>query len=194
MKKGLIALILPLSAILLAETNLSKEVTSDKNMTTKSDEIIVSGTTEGHYQKPGAPVDMRYTTKKVRVGEVSDVNITLITPVKSGEMDISIDFDEELKPVGEIFNKVVFPINPEQRKYNLHLKVTASDEGLFYVRLLVKVKEPNRNSANMRAFAVPVYVGNGRLKSKSKQKIMRALSGENLSVSKAKETIKPLSE
>jgi len=189
MKKSLIALILPLSAMLLADTNFSTKVVSEK-----SSEMVVSGTTEGHYQKPGAPVDMRYTTRKIKVGEVSDINITLITPVKSGEMDVSIDFDKELKPVEEIFNKIIFPINPQQRKYNLHLKVTASEEGLFYIRLLVKVKESTRNSANMRAFAVPVYVGDGKLKSKSKQKIMRALSGENLSVSKAKETIKPLSE
>jgi hypothetical protein len=37
--------------------------------------------------------------------------------------------------------------------------------------------------------AVPVYVGDGQLKKKNKQKIMKAMSGENISISKAQETI-----
>ncbi len=33
---------------------------------------------------------MTYSTTKVKVGEVSDVNITFKTPLKSGDMDITI--------------------------------------------------------------------------------------------------------
>ena len=192
MKKSLIALIIPISTLLLADSNITKEMT-DKNAT-EDNLVIITGSTKGHYQKPGAPVDMVYTTRKIQIGEVSDVNISLITPLKSGEMDISISLDKELKPVGDFFDKVVFPIAPDQRRYNLHFRVTSSENGLFYVRLLIKVKDPNGDSANMRAFAIPVYVGTGVLQRKSKQRIMKAFSGENLSVSKAKETIQILEE
>jgi len=209
MKKALITIILPISA-LLADTNTT--VALDKNSTTtikaetnstakiklieKKDinGTIIKGTTIGHYQKPGAPVDMTYTTRKIKVGEVSDVNVTFSTSLKSGEMDISISFDKELKPVGEDFNRVIFPIIPGQRDYKLHLKVTSSKNGLYYVRFLIKIKDSNGISSNMRAFAVPVYVGNGRLNRKSSQQIMKAFSGENLSVSKAEETIETLDE
>jgi len=192
MRKSLIALILPISALLWADSNTTVK-NLDSNMT-ESNSTIVTGTTIGHYQKPGAPVDMRYTTRKIRAGEISDVNISLMTPLKSGEMEVSISFDKELTPVDDIFDKVVFQIVPDQKEYKLHFRVTSSKDGLYYIRLLIHTRDPNGDSANMRAFAIPVYVGSGQLIQKSRQKIMKALSGENLSVSKAKETIKVLSD
>ncbi len=54
---------------------------------------------------------MTYSTTKVKVGEVSDVNITFKTPLKSGDMDITITLDKELKSIDEeSFNHIVFPI------------------------------------------------------------------------------------
>ncbi len=71
---------------------------------------------------------MKYTTKRVKVDEVSDVNISLITSLKSGEMDISLSFDKDLKPIGVESNNVVIPISSEQRRYNLKYKVTSQRE------------------------------------------------------------------
>jgi hypothetical protein len=191
MKRALIALILPLATTLVADTNNTRE-SMDKNVTKEN--IVIKSSTIGHYQKPGAPVDITYATKKVDVNEIADVNVTFTTSLKSGDMDIDISFDKDLKPIEESFNKVVFQISPDQKEYKLNFKVTSSKEGLFYIRFLVKVKNGIQNSANMRAFAVPVYIGSGRLNKRSNQKIMRALSGENISVSKAIETIEPLNE
>jgi hypothetical protein len=53
---------------------------------------------------------------------------------------------------------------------------------------LIKIEDGK--STKMRAMAVPVYVGDGKLKKKSNRVIMKAMSGENISVSKAEETIK----
>jgi|GEM_PF-1508225 len=191
MKRAFMALILPLSA-LVADANLTKD-SIDRNITEDNSSVIRS-TTIGHYQKPGAPVDITYATKKAKVNEVADVNVTFTTSLKSGDMDIELSLDKELNPVGENFNKIVFQISPDQKEYKLNFKVTSSKNGLFYIRFLVKIKNIAKKASNMRAFAVPVYIGNGRLNKRSNQKIMRALSGENLSISKAVETIETLQE
>ncbi len=46
----------------------------------------------------------------------------------------------------------------------------------------------------MRVFAVPVYIGSGKLNKHSKQQLMKAFNGENISISKAEETIELLEE
>ena len=152
-----------------------------------SNNTIAQGTTIGHYQKPGAPVDLTYKSVKVALNEVADVNISLSTSAKSGEMAVDIDIDKNLKVEGESYDKITFSLNPNTKDYNVNLKVSSNKNGLYYIRLLVKIT--NNTGAKMRALAVPVYVGNGQLQRRSKQVIMKAMSGENISVSKAQETI-----
>ena len=151
---------------------------------------IVKGTTVGHYQKPGAPIDINYSSTRVGLNEISDVNISLITSVKSGDMEVNIDIDKNLKVEGENYNKITFSLDPNEKEYNINLKLLSSKDGLYYVRLLTKID--NENSLKMRAFAVPIYVGNGQLKRKTNQLIRKAMSGENLSISKAEETVEIL--
>ena len=147
----------------------------------------VKGTTVGKYQKPGAPIDITYQSRKIKLNEPSDINISFTTPLKSGEMEVEVNIDKSLKAVGEVYNKIIYSINPNQKEYNLNFRVTSSKNGLYYIRLLTKVN--GKSGIKTRAFAVPIYVGNGKLQKKSHQVVMKAVGGENLSISKAEESV-----
>jgi len=147
---------------------------------------IKSGTTIGHYQKPGAPIDMTYDSTKVNAGEVSDINITLTTSATSGTMQVSIAFDEAIKNESNTEENLTFEITPEQRSFPINIQASSLEDGLHYIRLLTKVDKGT--ASKLRAFAVPMYVGEPKPKAKSAN-IMKAMSGENISVSKAVETI-----
>jgi len=162
-------------------------ITGITGVAVAKDNTIAKGTTIGHYQKPGAPVDVTYNSTKVAVNEVADINISLSTSLKSGEMEVKIDVDKNLEQMGEKYSSISFSLSPNQKSYDIHLKVKSSKDGLYYIRLLAKIN--SASGAKMRALAVPVYVGDGKLKKKNKQTIMKAMSGENISVSKAEETI-----
>ncbi len=152
---------------------------------------IKTGTTIGHYQKPGAPIDMTYNSTKVNAGEVSDINITLTTTANSGTMNVNLTFDEAIKNESNTEENLTFEITPEQRNFTINIQASSEIDGLHYIRLLTKV---DRGTASkLRAFAVPVYIGEPKPKAKSVN-IMKAMSGENISVSKAVETIEVIDE
>ena len=174
----------------LLVTSLTGQIANADDNNTIDNNRIVKGTTVGHYQKPGAPIDIIYSSTKVGLDEVSDVNISLLTTVKTGEMEVSIDIDKNLKVEGETYDKVTFSLNPNEKGYDINLKVSCPKDGLYYIRLLTKMN--SGSSAKMRVFAVPVYVGDGKLKNKTNQLIMKAVGGENLSVSKAEESVEIL--
>jgi len=153
---------------------------------------IKTGTTIGHYQKPGAPIDITYKSTTVDANEISDINIILTTTVKTGTMSVIITFDDELKQEETVSKEITFELSPEQKSYPINLQVSAEKNGLYYIRLLTKIDKAQ--SSKLRAFAVPVYVGaNPQPKSKGLH-IMKAASGENLSVSKAVETIEVIND
>jgi len=162
-------------------------ITGITGVAVAKDNTIAKGTTIGHYQKPGAPVDVTYSSTRVGINEIADINISLTTSLKSGEMEVKIDVDKNLEQIGEKYSSVSFSLSPNQKTYDINLKVKSSKDGLYYIRLLARID--SASGAKMRALAVPVYVGDGQLKKKSKQRIMKAMSGENISVSKAEETI-----
>jgi len=168
-----------LSVLLLSSmvgTSTAKEVKNNTMITTK-----------GHYQKPGAPVNLTHNIARVEVGEVAEINATLSTTLNAGDMEVSVAFDEGLEskePTGDLLK---FTVSEGQKEFPLHFKVSAQSDGLYYIRLLIKVDE--ESGARMRAMAIPVYVGEGELQKKSNQVIMKAMGGENISVSKAQETI-----
>jgi hypothetical protein len=168
-----------LSCLLM--TSLAGEIAVAK------DNKITEGTTIGHYQKPGAPIDITYKATKVGLNEVSDINITLTTAINSGDMIVEINFDEKLKNEGEVYDSMRIPLSISTNDYKLNLKASSAEDGLYYIRLLVKME--GKADRRMRAMAVPVYIGNGKLKNKSNRVIMKAVGGENISVSKAEETI-----
>ncbi len=173
-----------LSAIIVAE--LTGNILADSNGTVDNNRTV-KGTTIGIYQKPGAPIDITYQSTKVKLNEPSDINISFTTSLKSGEMEVDVNIDKNLKAIGEVYNKITYSLNPNQKEYNLNFKVSSSKDGLYYIRLLTKVN--GVNGVKTRAFAVPIYVGNGKLQKRSHQLVMKALGGENLSISKAEESV-----
>ncbi len=167
--------------------SLAGNILADSNSTVDNNRTV-KGTTIGKYLKPGASVNITYMSKKAKLNEPSDVNISFTTPIKSGEMEVDINFDKNLNVIGEAYDKITFALSPNQKEYNLNFRVTSSKNGLYYIRLLTKVN--NRT----RAFAVPIYIGSGKLQKNGHQLVMKALNGENLSISKAEETVEVIED
>lgn len=148
---------------------------------------IKTGTTIGHYAKPGAPIDMSYRSSPVKSNETSEINITLTTSAQTGIMHVQLSFDENLTQVSSVDENLDFQITPQQATYPINLQVSSLEDGLYYIRLLTQVDQGS--AAQLRAFAVPVYIGENPQPKTRSNKIMKAMSGENISVSKAIETI-----
>ncbi len=162
-----------------------EETTEVKSISNKS---IVEGTTLGKYSKPGAPIDMSYKTTKVDANETADVHITLTTTAQSGKVFVSINLDNNLKLMNNIDTNQVFKIVPDSKLFNIDMKVRSESDGLYYIRLLTKVQTGKH--PKLRSFAVPIMVGeNPRPKTRAGVTFLKAKNGENISVSKAVETI-----
>lgn len=144
---------------------------------------IVKGTSIGKYAKPGAPVEITYTSEHVDVGEVSKVDIVLSTNVATGKMKVKVKVDKGLDEISDIEKHLSFDLGDAKKEYPLHLEVSAAEDGLYYVKLLVSIK-----GQGMRAFTVPVYVGDATLRTK-KTAVEKTTSGESISVSPAEESI-----
>jgi hypothetical protein len=143
---------------------------------------LTKGTSIGKYAKPGASVDISYTSQNVEPGQSSDVNITLTTSVKKGIMQVSIASDKGLYFVKETESQLSFTLNEDTNEYLMHFEVSADNDGVYYMKLLVSIE-----GEGSRSFALPVYIGEGRVK-KVKKSIHKSASGEKLSVSKAVES------
>ena len=153
---------------------------------------ISSGSTLRQYSKPGASIDMEYTSTKVDANTESDINITLSTPLIQGDIIVEMTLDEELESISTLNKTLNYQIQPSQQTFFINFKVQSAKEGLYYIRLLTKVD--NGYGTKLRSFAVPVYVGEkSEIINKSLNNRMKALSsGENISISKAVETIEVL--
>jgi len=148
----------------------------------------ITGTTIGHYSKPGAPIDMNFTTQSVDTNMTSDVNITLFPTVRSGTMSVLITFDKELTQLSSIEKELKFNITSDQRAYPINLQVSSLTDGLYYIRLLTKIDKGM--GSKMRAFAVPIVIGKGKKRDINQNVMMKSHNGENISVSRAVETIR----
>ena len=150
---------------------------------------ISSNSTAQQYSKPGADIDMKYTSQKVDVNEISDVNITLTTAITKGLISVIITLDKQLETINEFDDNLTFEIIPNQQNFLIELQVKSKHQGLYYIRLLTKVDKGY--GIKLRSFAVPIYVGQVEgIKKRSLDAQMKAIgSGENISISKAVETI-----
>jgi len=155
---------------------------------------LSSNSTLHHYAKPGAPIDMSYTSQKVDVNETSDVNITLMTSIKQGTLSTIIDLYENLISLKAVDTNSTFSITPEEQTFLINLQVKSEQEGLYYIRLLTKVN--TGYGVQLRSFAVPIYVGKsaGIKKHHNSEQMKLMGGGENISVSKAIETIQVVDE
>lgn len=144
---------------------------------------VVKGSSTGKYAKPGAPVDISYESEHVNAGDTCDVNIILTTSSTTGRMKVKIKVDKTLHEISNVEKHLSFDIAEGKKEYPLHLKVLADEDGLYYVRIQVSIK-----GQGMRAFAVPVYVGDAVFKTKQTA-VEKTYKGETISVSAAEETI-----
>ncbi|MEA2047756.1 MAG: hypothetical protein U9O64_04835 [Campylobacterota bacterium] len=144
---------------------------------------LVQGSSVGEYRKPGAPVEIKYSSEHVNIVEVSKVDISLMSSLTEGTMDVKIKVDKELTELTNIDKKLSFELTNSDRTYPLYLEVSAESEGLYYIRVLVSIK-----GNGMRAFAIPVYVGSGILR-KNSANVVKTKSGEELNLFLAEEII-----
>lgn len=145
--------------------------------------VLVKGTSTGKYKKPGAPVDISYISEHVQSGESSRVVVVLMTRVTTGTMKVKIKLDKGLEEISNIDKQLSFDLGTDTIEYPLNMEVLADEDGLYYIKLRVSIK-----GKGMRAFAVPVYFGEGKLKT-SHTAVEKTQEGENISVSAAEETI-----
>jgi len=158
--------------------------TSAMALTSKVKEpVLVKGTSVGEYQKPGAPVDIRYTSQHVQSGEVSKVDIVLIPRGSSKTMKVKIKLAEGLEEISNVDKHLSFDLGTDTKAYPISLEVSSDEDGLYYVKLHVVM--PGKG---MRAFAVPVYFGEGKLQTDNIA-VEKTQEGENISVTAAQETI-----
>ena len=145
---------------------------------------LLQGTTIGSYAKPGAPVDISYTSEHVDTGDTSEIKIVLSTSVQTGTMKALVNVDKALEEISYLEKEIVFNLETNKKEYPINLNVLGRSEGSYYIRILVEIK-----GRGMRAFAVPVHIGNPKANIQSKPSIKSA-NGSKLNVSNALETIK----
>jgi len=146
---------------------------------------VISGDSFGKYSKPGAPVEIVYTTEHVNSGDICEVKVTLSTTQKSGMMSISTKVDERLNQITVTPQEVRVDLETIQGEYPLEFSLSADSDGLYYIKLHITIE-----GKGMRAFAIPIYVGDEKTKKKISKVVQHSATGENISVSPAVETIK----
>ncbi|PHS40623.1 MAG: hypothetical protein COB07_03720 [Sulfurovum sp.] len=150
--------------------------------------VVVKGSSIGTYAKPGAPVDISYESEHVDTGDTSNINIILTSSTTTGTMKVKVKVDKDLHEISKVKKHLSYDLSESKKEYPLHLEVSADEEGLYYIRVLVSIK-----GQGMRAFAVPVYVGDAVLKTKktagSYSTIEKTDKGGTISVSAAQESI-----
>lgn len=153
-------------------------------MTSKTKKTkLVKGTSIGQYAKQGAPIDITYVSEHVDIGDISAVHIVLSSRVTSDVMHVKVNVDKGLNEITTVSKELSMPLKAGKGKYPIDLKVSADEDGLYYIKLLTSIK-----GKGFRAFAVPVYVGSGVLKM-NKKPLQKMKNGENITVSPAQESI-----
>ena len=140
--------------------------------------------TIGKYLKPGAAVDISYTTKRVATDEVSNIDITLSSGLTKGDVSVKVNLDDNLIEESSLEKELTYQLNERNNDYKINLDVLSEEEGLFYIRLLVTI-----DGTRSRSFAIPVYVGENIQNKQSLKPVITNSNGDRLSVSIAKESI-----
>jgi len=151
---------------------------------------------QNYYAKPGAPITISHAKKIIAdVNQTTDINITLSSSVNSGTLSVTTNIDEALEVNNEFDANASYNIQPNQQDFIMNFQVKPMKEGILYIKLLTKIK--TAYSTKLRSFAVPIYVGKYEkptVKSISANSFKALGTSENISVSKAKETIEVVKE
>jgi hypothetical protein len=134
--------------------------------------------------KPGLAIDLSYKSQHVEVGEVSDVNITLVTELNKGTLKVNMKaLEDDLTGIEE--EDLEFTISgPKVNYFPINLEVSSATEGIHYINLNLSVE-----GEGSRVFAVPVNIGTVSNKIENKT-VETTDEGMTISVSSADEEIK----
>ena len=144
-------------------------------------------TTIGKYAKPGASVNMSYKAKRVALNEIADLNVVFSTMASTGTLALEVKLDNALKAEETIKSKYLFSLDANQTEHKLNLKVSSSQDGRHYIRILAKLNAGE--GQRLRSFAIPISVGSGQVKFSKQKPVLKNSNGENISVYKAEEVM-----
>jgi hypothetical protein len=173
--------------ILLASTLLlsvpAMALTSKVKEPTKKVYSVLEGTTVNQVAKPGLAVDLSYTSQHVEVGELSDINVTLLTSLSKGILKVKIKaLDTEVDGVAE--QNLEFDLSQGDKSFPIHLQLSSESSGIHYINFTLSV-----DGEGSRVLVVPFNVGT--ISSKVENKAPKTTNdGTVISVSSAEEEIK----
>ena len=166
-------------AFFLANTSLSAMSAKIKKPTK-----VLEGTSSGQHAKLGAPVSISHTISSADINEILNADITFITHVqKRSKIKIKIIADKNLNIVHKKNNYLLFA-DKNKNQNSIHLKLSSAVEGEHFINVMVDM-----GRKGMRAFSVPVVIGNRKKISVKNTNNTKGSSGENISISEGKETI-----
>jgi len=150
---------------------------------TKTVHSLLKGTTLNQISKTGVALNISYTTQHVNVGELSDVNLTITTPLTEGKLKVNLrGLNDAI--VGINRSDIAFTLGQNKQSFPIHLQLSSATEGLHYLNVSATVE-----GQGTRVLAVPLKVG--LVTNVMKNKINTVSSdGKVISVSSAQEEIK----
>jgi hypothetical protein len=150
-----VTLALLLTACGASEMNQDKSVLSSLPTAEKA---LLKGSTRGQYMKPGAPVQLSYTSSKVRVGETSDIQVVLhLTTFDIDRVEVSVSTDPGIVLLDSPGLSFVLPLETGKINYPLSFSASSDLAGLQYINLLVTTTRGDKQLN--RAFSIPVQTG-----------------------------------
>lgn len=153
----------------------------------------LTGTTKGQYQKPGAPVNLSYTSDKVNVGDVSNIQATLhLSALNLDAVQVVMNVDEGVTLLSSPGDNFSLPLQPNKLDYPLMFSASSYDTGLRYINLVVTTTR-GAETQN-RAFSIPVQAGTNddvkRMMKASNSPVQRDASGTLVVPMQAEEVIR----
>jgi len=169
---GTLLLIVPAMALTLKVKEPTKKVYT-----------VLEGTTVNQVAKPGLAVDLSYKSQHVEVGEVSDINVTLLTSLSKGILKVKINaLDTEVDGTEE--QDLEFDLSQGDKSFPIHLQLSSKSSGVHYINFTLSVE-----GEGSRVLVVPFKVGT--ISAKVENKALKTTNnGTVISVSSAEEEIK----
>lgn len=140
----------------------------------KTQKPLIKGSTIGTYQKPGASININYTSEHIEAGEISNINIEFISKLKE-DFNIKISSSKEVS----IKSPLTYTLNLSKKNI-LNIKVKTYKDGVFYINIFATLK-----NGKFRAFTIPIYVGSGAIEKKSSNNL-KQYNGKNIILLPAK--------
>lgn len=134
--------------------------------------------------KPSIDAEISYKSEHVAVGEVSDVNISISTMLKSGILKVKLtDLEDSLE--GLDTKNLAFTLSStKENNFSINLKVSSAVEGIHYVNVVLSVE-----GEGSRVVAIPVNIGD--ISNTLQQKAVKTTDkGVVMTISNAQEEIK----